>query len=147
MIDNMAAFREYFPEQAKQTDSLSREAQGAGISVIVTAPASNALSNRERAYFRQKMALHCSDSLEYSSLFGHCRETARGNAGSGLFMDHRRILEFQAAIFGKSAKETDRSRELREYIEERNGAFEDRAAGIENSQPPHEGEECSELSL
>lgn len=130
MIHNMAAFREYFPEQAKQTDSLSREAQGVGISVIVTAPTANALSSRERAYFRQKMALHCSDSQEYSSLFGHCGETARGNAGSGLFMADRRILEFQGAIFGKSAKETDRSRELREYIEERNGAFDDRAAGI-----------------
>lgn len=78
MIHNMAAFREYFPEQAKQTDSLSREAQGVGISVIVTAPTANALSSRERAYFRQKMALHCSDSQEYSSLFGHCGETARG---------------------------------------------------------------------
>ena len=130
MIHNMAAFREYFPEQAKQTDSLFREAQGVGISVIVTAPTANALSSRERAYFRQKMALHCSDSQEYSSLFGHCGETARGNAGSGLFMADRRILEFQGAIFGKCAKETDRSRELREYIEERNGAFDDRAAGI-----------------
>ena len=125
MIDNMAAFREYFPEQAEQIGSLSREAQGVGISIIITAVASNALDHRTQAHFGKKLVLHCSDSREYSNILGHSKETPGENAGSGLFMSDRRILEFQAAIFGKSAKETERRRELKEYIEERNGDFAD----------------------
>lgn len=120
MIDNTAEFGEYFPEQAKQIDSLSREAREVGISVIVTAATSHALNNRTQTYFGQKMVLHCNDSQEYSDIFGHCKETPGENAGSGLFILDRRILEFQVAIFGKSAKEAERNRELREYIEERN---------------------------
>lgn len=130
MIDNMAAFKEYFPKQAEQIGSLSREAMRAGISIIIAAAASNALSNRTQTYFGQKMAFYCNDSQEYSSLFGHCKERPHGNAGSGLFMSDRRILEFQAAIFGRSAKEAERNRELKEYIEERNGDFADRAVSI-----------------
>ncbi len=130
MIDNMAAFKEYFPEQAEQIGSLSREAQGVGISIVITTATSNALDHRTQTYFGQKMALHCKDSQEYGNLFGHCRETPGENAGSGLLVSDRRILEFQAAIFGKSAKEAERNRELKEYIEERNSAFADRAVGI-----------------
>ncbi len=130
LIDNMAAFREYFPEQAEQTGSLSREAQSVGLCVIITAATSNALNSRIQTYFGQKMALCCNDPTEYSAVFGHCAERPGENAGSGLFVSDRRILEFQAAVFGKSAKEVERSRELREYVEERNGDFAERAVSI-----------------
>ncbi len=130
MIDNMAGFKEYFPKQAERIDSLSREAQAVGISIVIPAAASNALSYREQTYFGRKMALRCNDSQEYDNIFGHCGETPGGNAGSGLFMSDGRILEFQAAIFGKSVKEGERSRELKEYIEERNRDFEDRTESI-----------------
>lgn len=130
LIDNMAAFREYFPEQAEQVGSLAREAQGVGLSIIITAATSNALNSRIQTYFGQKIALPCNDPMEYGAVFGHCAEKPGGNAGSGLFVSDGRILEFQTAIFGKSAKEVERIRELREYIEERNGNFTDRAVGI-----------------
>lgn len=68
--------------------------------------------------------------LMIDNISGRCRETPGGNAGSGLFMSDGRILEFQAAIFGKSAKESERSREWIEYIEERNRDFEDRPVSI-----------------
>lgn len=119
-IDNMAAFKEYFPDQADELNSLSREAQGVGISFIVTAATSNAISYRAQANFGKKLVLNCNDTNEYSSVLGHCSETPRENPGSGLIMLDRRILEYQVAIFGKGDKEAERSQELKQFIEERN---------------------------
>lgn len=130
MIDNMAAFKEYFPEQADQINSLAREAQGVGISFIITAAASNAMNYRTQANFGKKLALNCNDTSEYSSIFGHCKKTPGEKAGRGLLMLDKRILEWQAAIFGKSNKEAERSRELKEYIERRNKESDKRAVRI-----------------
>ena len=120
-IDNMAAFKEYFTEQAEDINTLSREAQGVGISFVVTAATSNSLSYRTQANFGKKFVLNCNDTNEYSAIFGHCRVTPKETVGRGLFMSEKRILEYQVAIFGKSAKEAERSQELKEFIIERNG--------------------------
>ena len=130
MLDNMAAFKEYFPEQSEQMNSLTREAQGVGISFVVTAATSNALNYRTQANFARKLVFSCNDSSEYSNVFGHCKQTPRENPGSGLFVLEKRILEWQAAIFGKSDKEAERSKELKEYIEERNSLFHKAAVKI-----------------
>ncbi len=119
-IDNMAAFKEYFPAQADEINSLTREAQGVGISFIITAATANALNYRTQANFGRKFILNCNDKNEYSNMFGHCKQTPRENAGSGLFMHEKRILEYQVAIFGNSEKEADRSQELKEFIAARN---------------------------
>ena len=120
IIDNIAAFKEYFPEQNDEINSLTREAQSVGISFMVTASTSNSLNYRTQANFGQKLVLNCNDSGEYSNVFGHCRQTPKENAGRGLLLMDKRILEFQTAIFGKSSKDAERSQELREYITKRN---------------------------
>lgn len=130
MIDNMAAFKEYFPKQADQINSLTREAQGVGISFIVTAAASNAVNYRAQANFNRKVVLNCNDHSEYSSMLGYCRQTPRENPGSGLILLDKRILEWQAAIFGKSDKEAERSSEFKKFIEARNLECDMRAAKI-----------------
>lgn len=52
---------------------------------MVTAATSNAMNYRTQANFGKKIALNCNDTAEYSSIFGHCKETPRENAGRGLF--------------------------------------------------------------
>ncbi len=120
IIDNYAAFKEFFPDQSEMLGSLTREAQGVGISFIVTAPASNSMNYRIQANFAQKLALNCNDDGEYSNIFGHCREIPREYAGSGLVSIEKRILNWQAAIFGEGDTEAARSSELKAYIEQRN---------------------------
>lgn len=120
MIDNYAAFKEYFPEQNELINSLTREAQGVGISFIVTSATSNAMNYRTQANFGKKLALNCNDDGEYSNMFGHCKMTPRDNPGRGLYMVEKRILEFQTAMFGKSNKEAERSMELKDYIVKKN---------------------------
>lgn len=130
VIDNMAAFKEYFPGQADDINVLAREAQGVGISFVVTATASNALNYRTQANFGRKFVFNCNDNNEYSAVFGHCKTTPKENAGRGLYMREKRILEYQAAMFGKSKKEAERSQELKEFIAERNNACTAKAAKI-----------------
>ncbi len=119
-IDNMAAFKEYFPLQSDELNSLSREAQGVGISLVITAATSNALNYRTQANFAKKLALNCNDNNEYSNVLGHCKVTPKENSGRGLCLVDRRILEYQVAIVGQSDKEADRSKELIEFIELKN---------------------------
>lgn len=130
MIDNMAAFKEYFPEEYDQINSLTREAQGVGISFIVTAAISNAMTYRMQANFGKKYVLNCNDSSEYSNVLGHCKQTPSEYPGRGLFVLDKRILEMQVAIFGNSNKEAERSQELKEYIEQQNERYQKKAVPI-----------------
>lgn len=130
MIDNMAAFKEYFPVQTEEISSLSREAQGVGICLIVTSPASNALSYRTQANFGKKLVLNCNDTNEYSNVLGHCKVTPKEVPGRGLIVKEKRVLEFQTAMFGKNRKEAERSIELQDYISTRNGEVSGKAIQI-----------------
>lgn len=129
-IDNMAAFKEYFPDQNEEINTLAREAQGVGISFVVTAATSNSLNYRTQANFGKKFVLNCNDTNEYSAMFGHCKATPKENAGRGLCMREKRILEYQVAMFGKSDKEAERSQELKEFIAERNTQCSSKAVKI-----------------
>ncbi len=129
-IDNMAAFKEYFPDQAEDINTLAREAQGVGISFIITAATSNSLNYRTQANFGRKFVLNCNDTNEYSAMFGHCKATPKEIAGRGLCMREKRILEYQVAMFGKSEKEAERSQEMKEYITERNKSCATKAVKI-----------------
>ena len=130
VIDNMAAFKEYFPDQNEDINTLAREAQGVGISFVVTAATSNSLNYRTQANFGKKFVLNCNDTNEYSAMFGHCKATPKENAGRGLCVREKRILEYQVAMFGKSDKEAERSQELKEFIAERNAQCTAKAAKI-----------------
>ena len=130
VIDNMAAFKEYFPNQSDELNSLAREAQGVGISFIITAATTNALSYRTQANFGTKVALNCNDKSEYSALFGNSKIVPDECPGRGLFMKDKRVLEFQAAIFGESEKEAERSQELKDFVIEKNKSAESEAIEI-----------------
>ncbi len=120
-IDNFAAFKEFFPNETELIGSLSREAIGVGISIVITAATSNAVNYRVLANFGFKISLNCNDTSEYSNIFGHCKMTPREVPGRGLVMLEKRILEWQGAIFGKSEKEVERSREMMDFVESLSG--------------------------
>lgn len=130
MIDNMAAFKEYFPAQTEEIGSLSREAQGVGICLIITSPSSNALSYRVQANFGRMIVLNCNDTNEYSSVLGHNKMTPKEVPGRGLVLKDKRVLEFQSALFGRSRKEAERSQELQDYLTVRNSECTAKAVSI-----------------
>lgn len=130
IIDNFAAFKEYFPDETEEISSIVREAQGVGLSFIITAQASNAMNYRVQANFGTKFILNCNDTNEYSNFFGHTKITPKEVPGRGLLMLEKRILEFQTALFGHSDKEAERSEEFKEFIGKRNLDCQDKAVKI-----------------
>lgn len=129
-IDNFSAFKEYFAVQAEQLNVFVREGLGVGLSFVITANASNALNYRVQADFGEKIVLNCNDASEYSGLLGNSRMKPREGEGSGLFSHEKRILEWQAAIYGGKLKEIERTLKIKDYIQSRNTEFKDTAIQI-----------------
>lgn len=127
IIDNISAFKEYFPNQFEEIGSLIREAQSVGISFVITSMTANGLTSRIQANLGEKIVLNCNDPGEYSAVLGHCRQTPKEVAGRGLVSRDKRVLEFHTAIFGKGLREGDRSKEMIAYIQERNMQMTERA--------------------
>lgn len=127
MIDNISAFKEYFPNQFEEIGSLVREAQSVGISFLFTSMAANGLTSRIQANLGEKIVLNCNDPGEYSNVLGHCKQTPKEVPGRGLAMRDKRVLEFHTAIFGSGEREGERSEELLTYIRERNSQMTEQA--------------------
>ena len=73
VIDNVTAFREYYPECDNDLLVLSRDGQSVGVNIIATATQTNAISYKVLSNFGIRMALSCNDGNEYSNLYDRCR--------------------------------------------------------------------------
>lgn len=131
VIDNIAAFREYYGGYDDYILSLSREGQSLGINMIVTATQTNALNYRVLSNFGNRIALNCNDSGEYTNLFDRCRVEPKDTPGRGLCSIEKHIVEFQTVICVAGEKEIDRVRNIKYEIEKSNSGFaDDKAAPI-----------------
>lgn len=117
IIDNMAAFKEYFGKMDEQFSVLIREGQSLGINFIVTANQANALGARALANFSTRIALFCNERSEYSNIFDRCRIEPKETPGRGLCIIDKRILEFQSALAFEGEKEIDRVNSMKSFIE------------------------------
>lgn len=117
VVDNIAAFREYYGDLDDELLYFSREGQGVGLNLVFTASQINAINYKTAANFGIRFAFHCNDSGEYSSLFDRCRIEPRETPGRGLCLLDRRLVEFQAALCVEGEKEIDRVENLRTALE------------------------------
>ena len=60
IIDNITAFREYYPGYDNEILVLSREGQSVGINLIVTGMQTNSLNSRMLSNYPTKISRHCS---------------------------------------------------------------------------------------
>lgn len=128
IIDNISAFREYYPEHDDSILNLSREGQSVGINIIATATQTNAMGYKSLANFGTRVALNCNDKGEYSNIFDRCRVEPRDTAGRGLFMMDKRIVEFQTALCVKGDKEIVRAENLKTFVEENKSKYSNQKA-------------------
>ena len=116
MIDNLAAFREYYDNLSDKFLALSREGISLGISVVATATQTNAMNYKALSNYATRIALVCKDNNEYSNLFDRCRMEPKDTAGRGLCVMDKRILEFQTALCVDGEKEYVRVENIRREI-------------------------------
>ena len=120
IIDNITAFREYYPGYDNEILVLSREGQSVGINLIVTGMQTNSLNSRMLSNYPTKISLHCNDKSEYSNLLGRSQVYLKDTPGRGLIVLDKRILEFQTALPVRGDKELDRSKNIQELIKHSN---------------------------
>lgn len=106
-IDNAGLLKEFQEGVYEALMEMSKEALGAGITFFVTAASCNVLTMKLQMGFGTKLTLNCNDAGEYSNMFSRCRMEPKDNAGRGLIMMEKRILEYQTAWYaeGKNTKE------------------------------------------
>ncbi|MBU5337334.1 type VII secretion protein EssC [Intestinibacter bartlettii] len=123
IIDNVTAFREYYPSYDSEILMLSREGQSVGINLIVTGMQTNSLNNRMLSNYSTKISLHCNDKSEYSNLLGRSQIEPKDTAGRGLIVIDKKTLEFQTALPVEGNKEVDRNKNIQSLIESTNLAY------------------------
>ncbi|MBR3795299.1 MAG: type VII secretion protein EssC [Clostridia bacterium] len=116
MMDNIVAFKEYYPNLYDEYMQLTREGLSAGINVVITSAQFSAVGMRILTGFGNRLALNCNDSGEYSSLFERCRMQPADTPGRGLFMREKRILEYQTALAVEGETEKQRNERLEELL-------------------------------
>jgi S-DNA-T family DNA segregation ATPase FtsK/SpoIIIE len=117
VIDNISAFREYYPTYDDEILNLSREGQSVGINIIATATQTSSLGYKSLSNFGTRIAFNCTDRGEYSNIFDRCRIQPKDNQGRALFMIDKRIVEFQTALCVKGDKEIVRAEKLKAFVE------------------------------
>lgn len=116
MIDNLAAFREYYDNLSDDFLALSREGNSLGISVIAAASQTNAMNYRALSNYGTRISFVCNDSGEYMNLFDRCRMEPKDTPGRGLCVIDKRILEFQTALCVEGDIEFDRVENIKKEI-------------------------------
>lgn len=116
MIDNLAAFREYYDNFSDDFLALSREGNSLGISIVATATQTNAMNYKALSNYGTRISFVCNDSNEYMNLFDRCRMEPKDTAGRGLCVMDKRIMEFQTALCVEGDKEYIRVKNIKKEI-------------------------------
>lgn len=130
MIDNIGAFRDMYLEYDEELLTIAREGSSVGICLVVTAIQTSGLGFRYMSNFPKRIALYCNDSGEYLSIFERCRNSPDQNPGRCLICLEKNIYEGQIYIAFSAAREIDRVKEIRAFIESINEKDKGGGAGL-----------------
>lgn len=125
MLDNMAAFRELFPQYEDAFLRLCREGVAVGISVVVTSTQSNAMGFRMLSNFGKRIALYANDSSVYGHLFDRCKIKPDNMPGRFLTEIDKEVYEGQCFVAFNSEKESNKMMEIDKFVAEINQKFKD----------------------
>jgi len=116
MIDNLTAFKEAYEGYADNMLNICREGLSLGITVIATAKQASGLSYKFFGSFSTRIALNCTESNEYSSIFDKCRMQPKDLEGRGLVSIDKIIYEFQAFLAYDGETEGVRNEQIKVMI-------------------------------
>ena len=117
MIDNFSAFKEVYADTYEdEFIFITREGLTCGISVIVANSQTAGLGYKYMTNFARRMAFHCNDSGEYSSLFDRCRIHPNEVPGRALCRIDKELYEMQTYLAFEGEKEIQRSEKIKKFI-------------------------------
>ena len=112
VIDNVAAFREYYEQYDDTLQMLAREGLSVGLSLLVTGTASSNLNYRTLSNFNCKVCFTCNDTSEYTAMVGARRMEPANCPGRALVELDKRVLEAQFALPTEGETEQERRKNM-----------------------------------
>lgn len=117
LLDNYTAFREIYGDTYEEEFIyILREGLACGVNVILSNSQTSGLGYKYMSNFAGRIALHCNDSSEYSTLFDRCRMQPKDEVGRALCMMNKEIYETQMFLAFEGEKEIDRSNTIKKYV-------------------------------
>lgn len=116
MVDNLALFRELYPDYEEDMLNLCREGLALGVTVIATAKQTSGLSYRYLNSFARRLAFNCTEGSEYGNLFDRCPIRPRNIQGRGLAAVDKTVYEYQTYQPFPGGKESQRTDGIRAFI-------------------------------
>lgn len=128
MLDNMAAFRESFPQYEESFLTLGREGIAVGISIVATSMQANAMGMRMISNFGKRVVLYSTDSAVYGQVFDRCRIKPDNMAGRFITEIDKEVYEGQCFAAFEAEKESAKMEEIDKFIAAVNEKYEGRGA-------------------
>lgn len=128
IVDNMTALKSLYLEENDMLLPLCQSGLTLGINIIIANSQTQGISFKYLTNFDTRIALYCSDSMEYSTLFDHCRETVDKIPGRCLVKDDQDILTCQLYLPFEGESETDRTEGIAVFLEEMEAKYGSRRA-------------------
>ncbi len=123
ILDNWVAFKGYYPDYAETMLNMIRDSVAVGISFVVTASQSSGIGFKLLSNFSKRIALHCNDTSEYTSIYEGCRMKPEDMPGRGIAEVNRHFYECQYYMSFAADKEYERVKLIKEYIKEINKQY------------------------
>lgn len=118
IIDNFTAFKEIYGEAYEEDFVyITREGLACGINVIITNAQTSGLGYKYMSNFSGKIAFHCNDSSEYSTIFDRCRMQPKEIPGRALCRIDKELYEMQTYLAFEGEKEIQRSNAIKKFIQ------------------------------
>ena len=121
MIDNLTALKELYLQEDDVLLNLCREGLSVGISIIAANAQTAGIGYKYLSNFASRIALFCTDSNEYNTLFDHCYERVEQLPGRCLVDMEKRHMDCQIYLPFQGEKEYERVAGIREYVAWING--------------------------
>lgn len=117
LIDNYTAYKELYGDvYEEEFVYMLREGLACGINIILANSQTTGLGYKYMSNFAGKIALHCNESSEYSTLFERCRMQPKEVTGRALCRVNKEIYETQIFLAFEGEKEIERSNAVKQYI-------------------------------
>lgn len=117
MVDNFTGLKETYLLREDNFLKLVREGIALGISFIMTEVLVNSLGFKYLSTFSNRIAFHCNNDGEYSSLFGFCKNKVKNIPGRALIDVDKKFYFFQSYLAFEGEKEIERIKNMKSIIE------------------------------
>ena len=125
VVENLIAFREYYPDYIDALIDICREGNSMGICSVMTAPQASAFNMKMLAAFSKRIVMNSNDQMDYSLLLSRCKMRPDENSGRCIIGIDRESYEAQVYLAFDAEKEIERKTNIDRFIADINGKYAD----------------------